>query len=203
MKIICGKIKGKNFYMPFGMRPTPNIIRKAIFDIIGHDLANLDFLDLFAGSGAVGWEAISCGAKSLTLVERDPRCVNVIHENLNLLNLTDKDDEGRGETSSILPSLGGMDERVKILALDAFMAVKELAKRSQKLHFVFADPPYGFDLAKKILKTLEAYDILHPDSMVIIQSEKLEILPSQEGRFILYKQRTYSNSQLSLYQIKT
>ncbi|MDP8264409.1 MAG: RsmD family RNA methyltransferase, partial [Candidatus Aceula lacicola] len=56
MKILAGKLKGKNFYMPHGIRPTSDIIRKSVFDILGQDLEGLSFLDLFAGSGAMGFE---------------------------------------------------------------------------------------------------------------------------------------------------
>jgi len=59
MKILGGKYKGRNFYRPEGIRPTQNILRLAIFDLIGHDLTGLSLLELFAGSGAVSLEAIS------------------------------------------------------------------------------------------------------------------------------------------------
>ena len=63
MKIIGGKFKNRNFYMPATIRPTQNMLRKALFDIIGQDFEGLTFLDLFAGSGAMGLEALSRGAK--------------------------------------------------------------------------------------------------------------------------------------------
>ena len=62
MKILGGNLKGRNFYMPAGIRPTQNVVRAAIFDLLGHDLSGVSLLELFAGSGAVGLEAISRGA---------------------------------------------------------------------------------------------------------------------------------------------
>ena len=59
--------------MPSGIRPTQNVLRAAVFDILGHDKKGLTFLDLFSGSGAVGLEAISRGAKEVTMVEKDPK----------------------------------------------------------------------------------------------------------------------------------
>ena len=87
MKIIGGKHRGKNFYMPFGIRPTQSITRKALFDILGQDLEGVTMLDLFAGSGAVGLEAISRGAKKVILVEKDPKCADVINENIRILSI--------------------------------------------------------------------------------------------------------------------
>ena len=66
MKILGGSKRGRNFYMPAGIRPTQNLTRKAIFDIIGHDQEGCEMLELFAGSGGVGFEALSMGARKVT-----------------------------------------------------------------------------------------------------------------------------------------
>ena len=73
--------------MPEGIRPTQNLTRKALFDLLGQDLTGLTFLDLFAGSGAVGLEALSRGAQKVTFVEKDERSGEVIRENLDLLGV--------------------------------------------------------------------------------------------------------------------
>ena len=86
MKILGGKLKGRNFYMPAEIPPTQNLVRKAVFDILG-DINGVEFLELFAGSGAVGFEAFSRGAKMVTLVERVSSCLEVIHKNLQLLDI--------------------------------------------------------------------------------------------------------------------
>ncbi|HPB69263.1 MAG TPA: RsmD family RNA methyltransferase, partial [Candidatus Omnitrophota bacterium] len=70
MKILTGSYRGRNFYMPADIRPTQNVARKAIFDLIGHDLSGLTVLDLYAGSGALGLEALSLGASKVTFVEK-------------------------------------------------------------------------------------------------------------------------------------
>ncbi|MCK4882806.1 MAG: RsmD family RNA methyltransferase, partial [Candidatus Omnitrophica bacterium] len=68
--------------MPNGIRPTQSIAREALFDILGQDLEGITLLDLFAGSGAIGLEAISRGAAKATMVEKDAKCVEVINENI-------------------------------------------------------------------------------------------------------------------------
>ena len=73
--------------MPAGIRPTQDLLRAAIFDLLGHDMEGLTFLDLFSGSGAVGLEAISRGAKEVTMVERDPKNAQTICENCRILGV--------------------------------------------------------------------------------------------------------------------
>ena len=185
MRIITGKFKGYNFFMPKDIRPSQNILRKAIFDILGQDLGGLEFLELFAGSGAVGFEALSCGAKKVTFVETDPKCVKVIERNIELL----------GQKSGGQP-LG----QCEILHTDAFVSIKRLAEMKRKFHMVFLDPPFGHDLPKKALKTLMAYDILHADCFILVQYHKHEFLPDMEGRFSLIKERTYGSSFLAIFE---
>jgi len=185
MKIIGGKLKGRNFFMPKGTRPTPDIVRKALFDILGQDLTGLSFIDLFAGSGAVGLEAISRNAKRVMFVESDSRCCEIISQNLTTLGITPY------ETPRI---------SFHLLNTDVFAAVKQLSKATERFDIVFIDPPYYRELAKKTLKTLVAYDIVCPTCFIALQHDKREILPATEGRFLIVKQRKYGSSVLTVYK---
>ena len=184
MKILGGKLKGRNIYMPFGIRPTQNIVRKALFDVLGQDLEGLAFLDLFAGSGAVGLEAISRGAKAISFVDHDPKCIKVIEDNIHLLKID---------------SL--MSISYEVIHNDALGTIKYLARKQRKFDIIFIDPPYGLELSKKALKLLMAYDILHPASFVVIQHEKRETLPESTGRFLVLREKQYGNSVLSIYKL--
>ena len=184
MKIIGGQLKGRNFYMPEGIRPTQGIVRKALFDILGQDMEGVVLLDLFAGSGAVGLEAISRGAAKATIVEKDPKCVDVITGNINLLSI-------KADEAGVLP--------FEIIHTDAFAAIKLFVRQDKKFDVIFIDPPYGRGLAKKALKTLEGYDILQPNCTVVIQHEKSEILPEKQGRFLLFRQKKYGSTFLTIY----
>jgi len=186
MKILTGEFKGRNFYMPAHIRPTQNIVRKAVFDIIGQDLGGLHVLDLFAGSGGMGLEAFSCGAQSVTLVERDSKCAKVIQQNLALFGLDRQPANGR---------------ICSFLQCDAFAAVKSLAGQNKRFDVVFADPPYDEGLAKKTLKTVGAYDILHPNSYVILEYGKREGLPYLEHDFEVMTERKYGKSYLVIYKL--
>ena len=187
MKILSGKLKGRNFYMPKGVRPTQDVVRKAICDFLGQDLTGITFLELFAGSGAMGLEAISRGAKEVIFVERERLCLKTIQENITLLN------------SRISKDLSFTCD---VLAEDALMAIKHLAYDKRKFDIIFVDPPYGLELAKKTLKTLEAYDIVHADSFVIIQHDKHETLPETQGRFLVIRQRNYGSTVVTVYKIQ-
>jgi len=187
MKIIGGKYKGRNFYMPAGISPTQNIVRKAVFDILGHDLSGLNFLDLFAGSGAVGLEAISRGADRTVFVEKDTRCSEIIGDNIAVLGIMRELEEKRS--------------LYELVNADGFASIKMFFRQNVKFDVVFADPPYGRGLAKKTLKTLCSYDILHPNSLLFIQHEIKECLPDFQGRFILFRRKRYGMSMLSLYNI--
>jgi len=172
--------------MPEGIRPTQNLARKAIFDLLGQDLSGITFLDLFAGSGAVGLEALSRGAEKVTFVEKDERFGEVIRENLDLLGAP----------------LLGKDRRAvyEVVEADAFAAIKFFAAGGKKFDIVFADPPYGLGLAKKMLKTLGAYDIVTANCTVVIQHEKGEILPEVQVRLLRSEQRKYGSTLLSIYK---
>jgi 16S rRNA (guanine(966)-N(2))-methyltransferase RsmD len=182
MKILTGEYSGRNFYRPIDIRPTQNILRKAIFDIIGRELEGLRFLDLFSGSGAVGLEALSCGASEVYLVERDAKAVETIQENLTIFK----------------PAERGL--KAYVVAQDAFKTVKQLAREGQKFHVVFFDPPYGLKLARKALKTLLAHDILHASSFVIAQYDDGERLPDVQGKLVVLKNNLYGTSRLTVYQ---
>ncbi len=173
--------------MPAGIRPTTDKIRKAVFDIIGHDLEGLSFLDLFAGSGAVGLEAMSLNASRVLFVEKESRFAEVASENFSALNPKNRDQNSPFS---------------QVVCSDTFFAIKQFHRKAEKFDIIFADPPYGVDLAKKTLKTLEGYDILTPNGLIIIQHDKKEILPQVHGRICLVRERKYGGSYLSIFKVK-
>ena len=177
--------RGRNFFMPKDIRPTQNIAREALFNLLGHDLSGFSFLDLFAGSGSVGLEALSRGASQVIFVEKEEKHSEIIEENVRRLRI----DHTKREVN------------IEILCKDAFAAIKDLAARGRVFDIIFIDPPYERELAKKTLKHLEAHVIVHPNSTVIFQHEKQEILPEIAGRFSLYRQKKYGQSYFSIYNI--
>ena len=188
MKILTGIYKGRNIFMPANIRPTQSMLRQAIFDILGQDLSGMTFLDLFAGSGSVGIEALSCGADEVHMVERDPKCLEVIEENI----------------LRIKPSENG--QKAYIIKKDAFATVKQMAKEGKKFHVVFFDPPFDMRFGKKALKTVLSHDILHANSLVIAQYGVDDSLPNLDdvveipGRFSVIKDKIYGTSRLTVIE---
>ncbi len=183
MRIQGGIYRGRVLSVPPGIRPTQGVTRKAVFDIIGPDLTDCRFLDLCAGSGAVGLEALSRGAR-VTFVERDERNREVLEKNLHRLGV---------------PS-GGGEGRAEVLGLDVFAVIKRWAREGRTFDAAYGDPPYGRGLGKKLLKTLAGHDILTPNTLLIIEFGNKETLPEREGRFFLVRRRRYGGSHLAVYQ---
>jgi 16S rRNA (guanine(966)-N(2))-methyltransferase RsmD len=179
MKIISGKLKGKKILYAKGMRPTQNKVRKALFDILG-DIEGLSFLELFAGSGAVGFEAVSRGVKDLTLVEYSRDCLFAIKKNIEAFKLF---------ACNLYPQ-------------EAEVAIKRLHKDERKFDIIFLDPPYYIGLSKKTLQILEAYDILAPNGFIVVQHFKKDNLPDTLGDLRLFKQAKYGDTVLSFYRKK-
>ncbi len=195
MRITTGKYRNRKLHMPKGIRPTQDKVRKAIFDILG-DISGLTFLELYAGSGAVGFEALSRGITELTLVECNSNSVLAIKRNIALLKAP----------------------ACKLYYLEAEKAVKLIGLDKKSFDIIFIDPPYykGLvsrhhsvpetntvePLAKKILQTLGAYDILSPNGLIVVQHSKLEQLPKDSLKFSLIKEAKYGDTWLSIFRKK-
>lgn len=177
MRITSGKYRGRVIKMPKGIRPTQDKVRKAIFDILG-DIEGLSFLELFAGSGAVGFEAVSRGVKDLTLVEYNRDCRLAINNNIESLKLM---------ACSLYPK-------------EAEAAIKAFYRQGRKFDIIFMDPPYHHGLSKKTLQTLSLYDILAPIGLIVMQHFKKDILPDTQGELTLFKQSVYGDTVLSFYR---
>jgi 16S rRNA (guanine966-N2)-methyltransferase len=176
MRITSGEYKGRTIKAPGHIRPTKDMVRKALFDILG-DIGGLSFLDLFAGSGAVGLEAASRGAGSVALVERDSACLKAIEENIRIFKC----------------------DNCQVIAKGAAEAVRQLESRKSSFDVIFLDPPYAEGLSKNILQILDACDILARNGFVIVEHSGSEKLPEALDNLSLIKQRSYGKTLLSFY----
>jgi 16S rRNA (guanine966-N2)-methyltransferase len=147
VRILAGKWKGRRLEAPVEARPTSGRAREALFDLLGERVAGARVLDLFAGSGAVGLEAVSRGAASAVLVEADARAIRRTMERL-----------GRDASA------------VRVLDAEAGDAVEELAKGGERFDFVFADPPYRLEpLAAGLARAARLMD---PGGMLVLQRDQ-------------------------------
>jgi 16S rRNA (guanine(966)-N(2))-methyltransferase RsmD len=163
--------------MPYDIRPTQEKVRKALFDILG-DLTGLSFLELFAGSGAIGFEAVSRGAAELALVENSRSALRQINKNMEELKV----------------------QSCRLYPKESTAAIKRFHQDKRKFDVIFLDPPYHRQMAKKALQILGAYDILAPNGLIAVQHFKKESLPESEGDLILFRQSRYGDTVLSFYK---
>ncbi len=149
MRVIAGSAKSLKLKTIEGMetRPTQDRIKETLFNMIQYDIPGCLFLDIFAGSGGIGIEALSRGAAQAYFVESAGKPLRCIRENL-------------GHTH-----LGG---RARVLAMDAVSAIQKL--NGNVFDFIFMDPPYRKGFEEKILTLLDQSSICGPDTTVIVES---------------------------------
>lgn len=179
MRVIGGEYKSRSIAMPSGvqMRPTQDKVREALFNILG-DITGKKVLELFAGSGAFGIEAISRGAVSVTFVDNNFRCVQTIKSNLG--------------------SLGVPDSRYNVIRADALKFPAKLAKGSEKYDIIFLDPPYYRDIAKKCLINIGSCDIVTPVGLVIAEHFKKDALGAELERLVFVDERRYGDTVITI-----
>ncbi len=169
IRIIGGKFKGKGIDVPKkGARPTVSALRESLFNICQQQIDGATFLDLFAGAGAIGIEALSRGAKHVTFVENDRRSAHTIEKNLAAL---------------------GVEEGTSIYSTDVFKALPLLKK---PFTIIFADPPYDLGIGDRLLAyfdedpTLLAGDLFLEESQIKYKPKHLIVKSERKvGRSIL------------------
>ena len=182
MRIIGGRARGLRIHAPRGgaVRPTSDRIKESVFNILS-SAEGRSFLDLFAGSGNMGLEALSRGASRVVFVEQNRRCVEAIRRNLVLL-----------KTESPWEVIESTVER----------GLKRLEGRSGRFDVIFADPPYDRGWVAKTLKALGEGGLLAEDGLLIIQHSVLERLEEDVLSFRLESQRRYGETLVSFLKTK-
>jgi 16S rRNA (guanine966-N2)-methyltransferase len=181
MRIIGGDAKGRRIYSPKKnkIRPTSDGIKESLFNII-QEVSGKSFLDLFAGCGNVGLEALSRGAAKVVFVEKNPVMVNAIKR--NLLEL-------------------GINNKYQILETEAAKGIKKLQRKGEKFDFIFADPPYEKGFVREIFQYLGEGEMIYSDGVVIFQHSVREDIPGTlTGTFMLTDQRRYGDTRISFFK---
>lgn len=177
--MIAGKAKGRRLRVPKkkGVRPTSDYLREALFDILGPSIRGVRVLDLYAGSGAVGIEALSRGSDEVVFLEQDPACLRVLRANLQGTGL------GPGQ----------------VLTGDVLRILPRLARQRGEFDIIFVDPPYGTGLARRTLEVLASGDLLPPQGIIVIEHFAKELLPERIGSLSRTRERAHGQSVLSFY----
>jgi len=178
MRVLAGALKGQRLTTPRGRttRPTADQVRIACLDTLMPFLDRGPFLDLFAGAGGVGIEALSRGAPSATFVEQDGAALRALRDNVARL---------------------GLGERARVLRSDAARAVADLAAEGLRFAVVFLDPPYDSPRAAAALEAVAAGDVLLSGAVVVVQHMTKTPPPALPGVLAVWKARRFGETTLT------
>jgi 16S rRNA (guanine966-N2)-methyltransferase len=180
MRIVAGQVRGHKLAVPKGreVRPTTDRVREALFSILGHRVQGARVLDLFAGSGALGLEALSRGAESAIFVECAKRIREVLGANI--------------------AATGFNDGRSRIVTGDALAALRGFEKERLTFDLIFLDPPYASPLLDRSLNILATTSLIESTSVIVSEHPKDNQPKSVESLRIL-NTRGYGDTVLSLF----
>ena len=177
MRIIAGERRGRPLVGPrrAGIRPTGSYLREAVFNVLAPRIAGARVLDLFAGTGAMGLEALSRGAQTVTFVDRD---VTAVRANVARL---------------------GFRERATIFRGDALRAPARLGEAGRQFDVIYADPPYGADLGGRTLAAVAAASLLAPGGILLVEHHHKVRVPEAAGPLVRRRDLRHGETMVTLY----
>ena len=179
MRVISGKARGTklNSVDSLDTRPTLDRVKESLFNIIQNKIADTIILDLFAGSGAIGIEFISRGAKKAYFCEKTHNATKMIYQNLTKTKF---------------------ENQSEVFEMDYKKCLLELAKRNEKFDIIYIDPPYKANIAADAINQIISLDLLKKDGVMIIETDELErdLLELEELQVEVYDLRKYGRANL-------
>jgi 16S rRNA (guanine966-N2)-methyltransferase len=183
MRVIAGKYRSRALRSLKGrkLRPTSDRLRETLFNILGPNIEGATFVDLFAGTGAVGIEALSRGARHVIFVERHPPAAALIRRNL--------------ESLGIIPG-------AEILGMDVLRGIEQLEASRVHTQFIFLDPPYAANEEyESVLEALGESPIVAPEARVIVEHLRKREMPDRVGELELARVVEQGDAALSFYRL--
>lgn len=179
MRVITGTARGRKLKALPGLdtRPTADQVKESLFNILQFDIEGRRVLDLFAGTGQLGIEALSRGASFCDFVDVNPAAVKLVRENLQIAGLTG---------------------RAAVVQRD-FLAFLQGA-RGKKYELVFLDPPYAQTALEQALETIAAIDIVSECGIIVCESPAGKILPALQPPYAKGREYRYGKAKLTLYR---
>lgn len=177
MRVITGTARGRrlNELKGYETRPTTDKVKEGIFSAIQFDVEGSRVLDLFAGTGQLGIEALSRGAASAVFVDRRADAVKLVRDNLALCRLS---------------------ERAQVVCADA---MAHLAATRGKYDLIFLDPPYEEDLLERAIAHIAKFDILTPHGIIVAESPEDKKLPALSAPYGIYREHRYGKIKVTVY----
>ncbi len=175
IEIQGGERRGTKIRVPSGIRPTQSLLKRSLFDRLGSWIVDKKVLELFAGSGAVGFEALSRGARSVVFVDKSWKSIQTIKANAEKLGYT---------------------EKIIVIKKSVQSAIKDFSLRGERFDFIFADPPYNLKNIKKMLDDIAL--ILENEGIFVLEVRKTTETPEIHDLNI-EKEVTLSDSKIIFY----
>ncbi|HOC02664.1 MAG TPA: 16S rRNA (guanine(966)-N(2))-methyltransferase RsmD [Candidatus Ratteibacteria bacterium] len=182
MRITGGFLKGRvlSYREKSECRPTQSKVREAIFNILATDIEGKNVADFFAGTGALGFEALSRGAVSVTFVDNSADAIKMLKRNAEIL---------------------GVEKSVRIIKMETTMAIKKLRRESVKFDLIFADPPYKTSMEKIKSIFFDIEMIMNDNGIFLLETDKnyddIDITGLE-----IKKEKTYGSTRIWIYQAK-
>ncbi len=176
MRVITGTARGRKLKEPVGMdiRPTTDMVKEALFNIIQFDIEGRRVLDLFAGTGQLGIEALSRGAKSAVFVDESSAAIRIVRENVEMAGFSKQARIIQGESLGFL-------------------------RAGEQFDLIFLDPPYQTNLLEKALKKATEFDILSEGGIMVCESKADKEMPELAPPYQKQREYRYGKTKISLY----
>lgn len=185
MRIVGGSAKGRVLNAPKSddvIRPTGDRVRETLFNVLGQRCEGLTVLDLFAGTGALGLEAVSRGADGAVLVDLGAEALALCRQNAEALKFSD---------------------RVEIRRSGALEAIAALGREGRTFELVLSDPPYALAAGVGVLEALGQAGIVSPGGVAVIEHGRQEQLPERVGGFVRIDERDFGAAIVSIFRLTT
>ena len=183
VRIIAGKARGRKLIPPATMetRPTLDRVKESMFSIIQNHIPDAVVVDVFAGTGSLGLEAASRGAKEVYLVDRSKDAFSLLKQNIENLKFEDT---------------------CYALNKDSYEALKYLADKNKVFDVIFIDPPYCREMIPEAMKIIHDRKLLNEDGIIVTKIDSIEEIYEGNDNIALFKSRKYGNTTICLYKIE-
>lgn len=181
MRIIAGTFRSRRLEAPRGTltRPTLDPVREAVFSALGGFFDGGSILDLYAGSGAIGLEALSRGMTRAVFCEKNRAAAIALRHNIQALQV---------------------EERTQVYPIAADHALRQMQKNREQFDLVYLDPPYQLQENEKVMRDLEARNMLTANARVVVEAAREDRYAQRYGHLTLYKETRHGITRVLYYQ---